>query len=119
MDSYTAPSTKPLYRGTQIVWYVLGVIEALLLIRFALKLLGANAQAGFTQLIYQVTSGLVAPFAAVFHTTSIVGSVFEWTTLLALFVYCLLAWGVVELLVMSRSVSTPQAARKLEAEDQS
>ena len=43
MDSYNSPSTKPLYRGTQIIWYLLGLLEALLAFRFVLKLLAANS----------------------------------------------------------------------------
>ncbi|TSD01061.1 MAG: hypothetical protein Athens071425_508, partial [Parcubacteria group bacterium Athens0714_25] len=55
MDSSTSSSTKPLYRGTQIVWYLLGLLEILLAFRFILKLLGANMEAGFTSFIYGVT----------------------------------------------------------------
>ena len=117
MDSYIAPSTKPLYRGTQIVWYIFGVLEAFLLLRFILKLLGANTSALFTKFIYSVSDIFVAPFVNVFHITAVAGSVFEWATLLALVIYYLVAWGIIELLVMSRSVSTPQAARKLENQE--
>lgn len=77
-SSYTSPSTKPLFRGTQIVWYLLGIIEFLLLFRFILKLLGANPLAGFTSFIYGVTHFLAAPFLTVFRTSRITdGSVFE------------------------------------------
>lgn len=117
MDSHISPTTKPLFRGTQIVWYILGVLEALLVIRLILKLLGANATAGFTNFIYDITHIFVAPFINVFKVTAVAGSVFEWTTMLAIIIYYLLAWGIVELFVMSRSVSTPQAASKLEAQD--
>ncbi len=117
MDSYTSKSTKPLYRGTQIVWYILGLIEVLLAFRFVLKLLGANAAAGFTNLIYDVTYILAAPFLNVFGVSRIEGSVFEWTTLLAMAVYGLIGWGIVTLLVMGRTVSTPEAAIKLKEQD--
>lgn len=118
MDSFNSPSTKPLYRGTQIVWYVLGVLESLLVIRFALKLLGANAGAGFTSFIYNITYPFVAPFLGVFKISRIIeGSVFEWTTLLAMLVYWLLAVGIAKLFIMSRSVSTPEAAVKLEEQE--
>lgn len=113
-SSYTSPSTKPLYRGTQIVWYVLGVIEALLAFRFVLKLLGANPGAGFTSFIYSVTHIFAAPFLSVFRSTRIVeGSVFEWTTLLAMLVYWMIAIGIIKLFLMGRTVSTPEAAVKL------
>ncbi|OHA28300.1 MAG: hypothetical protein A3G52_02415 [Candidatus Taylorbacteria bacterium RIFCSPLOWO2_12_FULL_43_20] len=118
MDSSISPRTKPLYRGTQIVWYILGIIETLLLIRFALKLLGANASAGFTSLIYSVTYPFTAPFMGVFKTSRIVeGSTFEWTTLLAMLVYWLLAIAIIKLFLMGRSVSTPEAATKMDEQE--
>lgn len=118
MDSYNAATTKPLYRGTQIVWYLLGILEALLAFRFILKLLGANPNAGFTEFIYNVSYPFVSPFLAVFNITQVEGSIFEWTTLLAMLVYWLIAIALVRLLAMSRSVPTPEAAAKLEDQDQ-
>lgn len=117
MDSYNSPSTKPLYRGTQVVWYVLGLFEALFAFRFILKLLGANPAAGFTQFIYGVTYPFVAPFLSVFRITRIEGSTFEWTTVLAMLVYWLIAMAVIKLFVMGRTVSTPEAAIKLSNQD--
>lgn len=110
-------STKPLYRGTQVVWYLLGLIEVLLAFRLVLKLLGANAGAGFTDFVYTVTAPLVAPFLSVFRVSKVEGSVFEWTTILAMFVYWVIAWGLITLFVMGRSVSTPEAAVKLNQQD--
>ncbi len=117
-SSYTAPSTKPLYRGTQVVYYILGVVEALLAFRFVLKLLAANPNAGFTAFIYGVTYIFVAPFQAVFPSNYVSGSVFEWTTLLAMAVYWLIALAIIKLFLMSRSVSTPEAASKLDEVEQ-
>jgi hypothetical protein len=118
MDSYTSPTTKPLYRGTQIVWYILGLLEALLAFRFILKLLGANPAAGFSSFVYNVSYPFAAPFLNVFGITKVEGSIFEWTTLLAMLVYGLVAWGIVKLFFMSKSVSTPEAAAKLDNQDQ-
>ena len=113
MDSFNSPSTKPLYRGTQIVWYIIGLLEVLLAFRFVLKLLGANPDAGFSALIYGITYVFAAPFISVFHVTAVLGSVVEWTTLLAMLVYWLIAYGIIRLFVMGKTVSTPEAAVKL------
>lgn len=118
MDAQSSGSTQPLYRGTQIVWYILGLVEVLLAFRFVLKLLGANAGAGFTSFVYMVTTPFTAPFVAVFKISKAAGSVFEWTTILAMFVYWVIAWGIIKLLVMGKSVSTPEAAVKLDQQDQ-
>jgi len=114
MDPYVAPSTKPLYRGTQIVWYVLGVLEVLLAFRFVLKLLGANPAAGFSSFIYSLSYPFTLPFSSVFGVSQVSGSVFEWTTLLAMAVYWLVAFGLIKILTMSKAVTTPEAAVKLD-----
>lgn len=116
MNSYNSPSTKPLFKGTQIVWYLLSVLEILLVFRFLLKLTEANTVAGFTRFIYDFSQPFVAPFVAVFQRTNIQGNVFEWTTLLAMVVYWVVAVGIVRLFLMSKTVSTGEAAAKLNEE---
>ena len=117
MEASRSSTTKPLYRGTQIVWYILGVIEILLAFRFVLKFLGANPSAGFTAIIYNVTYPLAVPFLSVFNITRVEGSIFEWTTLLAMFVYWVVALGIIQLLLIGKSVSTPEAAVKLSQQE--
>jgi len=116
-SSYSSSTTKPLYRGTQVAWYLLGLIEALLAFRFVLKILGANPNAGFSSFIYGVTYPLAAPFLSVFNISQVQGNIFEWTTLLAMLVYFLIGWAIVKLFLMSKTVSTPEAAEKLNNEE--
>jgi uncharacterized protein YggT (Ycf19 family) len=99
------------------VWYVLSVLEVLLAFRFVLKLLGANPGAGFTSFIYGVTYPFTAPFLSVFRISQVQGSIFEWTTLLAMLVFWLIAKALARLLVMGKTVSTPEAASKLDQQD--
>jgi len=117
-SSFNSRTTKPLYRGTQIIWYILGLIEILLMFRFILKLLGANPSAGFTSFIYGVTNIFAAPFLNVFRISSVQGSIFEWTTILAMLVYWIVAMGIVKIFLMGKTVSTPEAATKLNESDQ-
>lgn len=116
-SSYNSPTTKPLFKGTQIVWYILSVLEVLFAFRFVLKLLGANPLAGFTSFIYAITRPFVSPFLAVFSKTTVQGSILEWTTLLAMLVYWMIAIAIVRLFLMSKTVSTPEAAAKLDEQD--
>ncbi|MBP7134609.1 YggT family protein [Patescibacteria group bacterium] len=109
--------TKPLYRGTQVVWYILMVLEALLAFRFVLRALGANSYAGFTSFIYAVSRPFAAPFDSVFPSSRAVGSVIEWSTLLAMLVYWLVAWAIVKLFIMGKPVSTVEANEKLNQQD--
>jgi hypothetical protein len=86
----------------RIVWFIVGIINVLIAIRFALLLLGANQSAGFVDFIYGITSVLVAPFAGIFGQPSYGEFVFDWSSLLAIAVYSLIAWGIVKLLTLSR-----------------
>ena len=117
MDSYNSPTTKPIFRSTQITWYILGLLEILLAFRFILKALAANPAAGFANFVYSVTWPFTQPFAAVFGKTRMAESVVEWSTLLAMLVYLLVAWGIVKLFLMSKTVSTPEAAAKLDQQE--
>lgn len=109
--------TKPLYRGTQIVWYIVGLVEVLLGFRFILKLLAANPGAGFTSFIYSITQPFAAPFLNVFKVPRVEGSILEWTTLLAMLVYFLIALAIIKIFVMSKPVSTAEAEVKLDQQN--
>ena len=99
------------------MWYFLSILEVLLAFRFVLKLMGANAAAGFTNFIYVATWPFTTPFLAVFQRTTIEGSVFEWTTLLAMLVYWMIGLALINLFSISKTVSTPEAAAKLDQDD--
>lgn len=113
----TSPKVKPLYRGTQIAWYIFYVIETLLLFRFLLKLLAANPNAGFTDFIYTMSYPFAAPFLFVFRASSVGSGIFEWSTLLAMLVYWVLVWGIIRLIVMGKPVTQTEARVKLEKQD--
>jgi uncharacterized membrane protein len=80
------------YRLTQLIYWVFGLIEALIAIRLILKVLGANQAAGFAQFIYSITAALVAPFNNLFSNPSSGSSVLELSAIIALIVYALVAW---------------------------
>jgi len=80
------------YRVTQMVYWIFGLIEGLIAIRIVLKMLGANAGAGFAEFIYGVTGVLVAPFYGLFGNPTSQGSVLELHSIVALIVYALLGW---------------------------
>jgi hypothetical protein len=82
----------------RVVWFVFGVIEVLIAIRFVLELLGANIQAGFVRMVYGVSSIFMAPFNAILRTQSVEGATFEWSALVAIAIYALIAWGIVTLI---------------------
>lgn len=100
-----------------MIWYTLYILESLLLFRFVLRLMGANPEAVFTQVLYGVTSIPLAPFLFVFKTDSLGTSVLEWSTLLAMFVYWFIAIAAVRLLSMGRSVTDAEAEQEIRSQE--
>jgi len=80
------------YRVTQLVYWIFGIVEGLIAIRIVLKMLGANASAGFAEFIYGITAPLVAPFVGLFGNPASQASVLELHSIVALIAYALLGW---------------------------
>ncbi len=111
----TAHSKKRvIFRAYQFIWYILGVIETLLAFRVFFKLFAANPYSGFVNLVYAITYPLAAPFFGIFRTTASQGSILEWSTLFAMLVYALLAYGLVELLQFLKPVSHEEVEQTID-----
>lgn len=99
-------------KAKNIVYYILGVLEVLLAFRLVFKLLGANPQSPFVSFIYSVSQAFLAPFTGIFRSAVTKGieaqSVLEPTTIIAMLVYAILAWGIVKLIEISRPHQTPE-----------
>ncbi|HVD30762.1 MAG TPA: YggT family protein [Methylomirabilota bacterium] len=55
-----------MWTASRIIALVFTVLEVLLLVRFAFKFLGANADQPFASAIYGITEPLVGPFRGIF-----------------------------------------------------
>ena len=55
-----------IWTASRVIALVFTVVEVLLLVRFTLKLLGANADQPLASAIYGITEPLVAPFRGMF-----------------------------------------------------
>jgi hypothetical protein len=85
----------------RIVGVIFSAIEIVLLLRFFLKLLGANAENIFMKILYGFTGIFVMIFEGIFSRVTIdetSGAVFEPATLIAMIVIALIAWGVLKLM---------------------
>lgn len=84
------------------VYWILGILEALLAFRLVFKLLGANAGSSFVSLIYSVSGVFVTPFSGIFRTGVTQGietkAVLEPATIIAMIVYALIGYGIVRLI---------------------
>ena len=52
------------FKATQLLWLLLGLLEAVIALRVAFKLIAVNAANPFASLLYKVTDFFVAPFAS-------------------------------------------------------
>lgn len=98
---------KAIFRTYQIIWYVTGFIETLLIFRISLKALGANPLSAFTDIIYTLSYPFAFPFLGMFRSITEGESVFELSTFFGIFVYLLLAYGVTMLFQLVKP-TTPE-----------
>ena len=97
-----------LYRAKQIVWFIIGLIIAVIALRFVLLALGANQGNGFVNFIYGLGGIFVAPFLGIFGGEPTYGrSYFETASLIAMAVYLLLGWIINRVLELVLAPPTP------------
>lgn len=79
--------------------FLVGLLEILLVLRFVLRVAGANTQNTFAQFIYNISDPFVAPFSTLFisPTTRDAGSIFDLNVLVAIVIYALLGWIAISL----------------------
>jgi len=82
------------FKTTQWIWLIFGVVETLIALRVVLKLIGANPASPFAAFIYYVSAIFLSPFAGLVGTPSSGGMVLEISSIIAMLIYALLAWGI-------------------------
>ncbi len=83
---------KAVFKTYQVIWYIFGLLEILLGFRVFLKLIAANPGSYFAAFIYNLSYIFVAPFSGIVSISVMPqGSILEWTTILAMIVYAVLA----------------------------
>ena len=111
VEDVGAERRTQLAKAAQFIWLLAGVLEGLIGLRFVLKLIAANPNAPFAQLVYGFTDVFLWPFQGLTATPAANGMVLEISSLIAMVVYAILAWILVKLLYLvflpskSRSVS--------------
>ena len=86
----------------RIVWFIAGFIIVLLSLRIILQLLGANDAAGFVTFIYNISEPFAAPFAGMFVQPTRGVSSLDLSSIFAIIIYALLAWGITKLITLTR-----------------
>lgn len=89
--------------AAQIIWFLAGLLETFLALRFIFRLLGANPSNGIAHFIYSVSHPFVAPFFGLFnYSENLANGRFEFETIVAMLIYGLIAWFLVWLVSLSR-----------------
>jgi uncharacterized protein YggT (Ycf19 family) len=94
----TAPGRSGMGVVRQLVWLLFGILQALLVIRVILLLLGANETNEVVSLILTVTNPFVEPFRGMFQLDEVTGangSILDVAALVAL-----VAWTLVQALIL-------------------
>jgi YggT family protein len=89
--------------------WLLVVVEVILLLRFLLKLIGADPYNPFANFLYNLSGVFDAPFVGIVRDPNFgtyTAHVFEWTTLIAMAVYAVLFWII--WLLLRTTISRPQ-----------
>ena len=93
--------TSGIVIAQRVVWFIVGLINIIIALRFVFLLLGANQGVSFTDFIYSLSAPFVAPFIGIFGQPTYGQSVFEVCSLLAMVIYTLIGWGIVKLITIS------------------
>lgn len=95
---------------TLFINVILMITEAILGLRFVLRLLGASSGAPFVRWVYETSQPLIQPFTGMFPSPVLDGRfVFEFITLFALVIYALIAYLIVELIHFIEHATRPHA----------
>src|SRR5687768_6999976 len=107
-DSAASPRAykekKAIFRAYQVIWYILGVFETLLLFRFIFRLSGASPASPFVRMIYDFSGMLVAPFRGIYPQLGFERAALEWVTLVAMVVWAIIAYAIVYLFQLVKPV---------------
>jgi uncharacterized protein YggT (Ycf19 family) len=89
--------------ASNVVWFVAGVLLIVLAARLVLMLLAANQVNAFANFVYTTSYPFAAPFFGLFGYTIHYGvSQFDLSTLVAMAVYALVAFGIIRLINIRR-----------------
>lgn len=84
-------------RASQFIWLCIGIVEILIGLRVVLKLIGANPSNAFATFIYGAAGIFVTPFSSLIGSPATGRMVLEIPSLIAMLIYALLGWVIVEI----------------------
>lgn len=91
-------SEETLRRLTGLIQLTFGVLNGLIGLRFLLKLMAANPENVFASLVYFITTPFIWIFRDLTRTPSFEGIEIEFFSLIAIVVYALIGWIIIQLM---------------------
>jgi uncharacterized protein YggT (Ycf19 family) len=98
VEDVNLENRQVVYKVTQFVWLLFGLLEALIGFRILLKIIGANPQSWFAAFVYQLSDVFLWPFQGIIADPGVQGFVFEISSVIALFVYAFVGWAIVRVI---------------------
>ena len=89
---------ETLRRITGLIQLAFGVLNGMIGLRFLLKLMAANPANPFASLIYFITTPFLWMFQGLTRTPTFEGIEIEFFSLIAIVVYALIGWIIIQLL---------------------
>lgn len=87
---------------TRAIWYIFGVIAAILALRIVLLMLSANPATPFVDFVYSISGIFVVPFYGIFDQPDYTKFYVDTSSIVAIVVYWLLAVGLAKLVNLTR-----------------
>jgi len=81
------------FKATQLIWLLLGILEAVIALRIGLKLIGANPDSPIVALIYGLTNLFLFPFTGLVNSPMFGTMELELSSMFAMLIYGLLGWA--------------------------
>lgn len=114
-DPYADPEPEYIRRRQDIVfrkianvvWLITFFILAIILLRVVLLLINANEQNAFVSWVYDTSEFFVRPFLGITQDPTLNGAVFEINSLIAMLIYILLIYGILQLVRVVLDLTSP------------
>lgn len=117
VEDVAAARHMALAKATQFIWLLFGVLEGLIALRIALKLIAANPANPFASLVYSFTDLFLWPFFGLTISPSVGNLVLEIPAIIAMMVFALVAWVIVKVIWLLFAGRTTTSVSTYEQED--
>jgi Trk-type K+ transport system membrane component len=90
-----------------VVWLIAFFVLAIITLRVLLLLINANEENPFVSWVYSASEFFVRPFLGITEDPALNGAVFEVNSLIAMLIYALLVYGILQLVRVILDLTTP------------